>query len=44
VTLVGNERRARFLALVLYVTLCASFVLWGLLIWHPWIDWFGRPR
>jgi hypothetical protein len=36
--------RARLAALALYVLLAASVVLWALLIWHPWIDWFGRPR
>jgi hypothetical protein len=31
-------------ALALYVVLVSAVILWALLIWHPWIDWFGRPR
>ncbi len=36
--------RAKVAAIALYVTLVAAVILWALLIWHPWIDWFGRPR
>jgi hypothetical protein len=37
------ERSARARSLALYVLLVAAVVLWAVLIWHPWIDWFGRP-
>ena len=38
------ERRAKLASLALYVVLVASVVFWAVLIWHPWIDWFGRAR
>jgi hypothetical protein len=37
-------RTAKFVALGLWLLLGALFVIWTLLLWHPWIDWFGRPR
>jgi hypothetical protein len=39
-----TDRRARLAALGLYIVLVSSVIFWALLIWHPWIDWFGRPR
>jgi hypothetical protein len=28
----------------LWALLGLSVVAWAILIWHPWIDWFGRVR
>jgi hypothetical protein len=28
----------------LWVLLWTMVVVWAALLWHPWIDWFGRVR
>ncbi len=28
----------------LWVLLVTMVVVWAALLWHPWIDWFGRVR
>jgi hypothetical protein len=38
------DRRARLASFALYAILIAAVIFWALLIWHPWIDWFGRVR
>jgi hypothetical protein len=38
------RRRAKLAAFALYALLVSAVILWALLIWHPWIDWFGRAR
>jgi hypothetical protein len=38
----GN--RSKLIAAGLWLALALLFVAWALLVWHPWIDWFGRPR
>ena len=35
----GNRTRA-----VLWSTLAAAIFAWAMFLWHPWIDWFGRPQ
>ncbi|MBD5656833.1 MAG: hypothetical protein IAI50_16880 [Candidatus Eremiobacteraeota bacterium] len=40
----GRPRSARLIAAGLWFVLVASFLAWGAFLWHPWIDWFGRPR
>jgi hypothetical protein len=37
-------RERKLLAVALWTLLALAFVVWAALIWHPWIDWFGRPR
>jgi hypothetical protein len=34
----------KLLALSLWIFLGLLFLSWAALLWHPWIDWFGRPR
>ena len=36
--------RARLAAAALWTLFAVMVVAWVLLTWHPWIDWFGRPR
>jgi hypothetical protein len=40
----SSSRRKPAAGLALWMLLIGSLVIWVLLIWHPWIDWFGRPR
>jgi len=37
-------RAARAAAVALWSLLVVSFLAWAAFLWHPWIDWFGRPR
>jgi hypothetical protein len=34
----------RLIALGLWLLLGVMLAVWAALLWHPWIDWFGRPR
>lgn len=40
----GRSAAARLVALALWLLLAAAVVAWAVLLWHPWIDWFGRAR
>jgi len=36
--------RGRTAGSLMWLLLGACIVAWALFLWHPWIDWFGRPR
>ena len=38
------EPREPRIAALLWLLLAAMAVAWIVVLWHPWIDWFGRPR
>jgi hypothetical protein len=29
---------------MLWLLFALMVIAWALILWHPWIDWFGRPR
>jgi hypothetical protein len=36
--------RGRTAGRLMWALLVACVLAWLLFLWHPWIDWFGRPR
>ena len=48
---IGDELRTRIRGYAtgkrrgtaLWATLGIAIAAWGMFLWHPWIDWFGRP-
>jgi hypothetical protein len=39
-----RDGRARIVRVALWVVLWVACIAWVAALWHPWIDWFGRPR
>jgi hypothetical protein len=39
-----EPRTAKAIAFGMWLLLAMLFVSWAAFLWHPWIDWFGRPR
>ncbi|GAC1541733.1 MAG: hypothetical protein NVS3B16_05730 [Vulcanimicrobiaceae bacterium] len=40
----GAARVRKVPGLAYWSLLVALGIAWAIVLWHPWIDWFGRPR
>jgi len=43
-TLASDARVRNVRGLDYWSLLVVLLVGWAIALWHPWIDWFGRPR